>query len=367
MERRGGLTSPAVRRAFLAVPREVFVPEAAARDGLEAVYRDEVIVTARDERETPISSSSQPSMMAPMLEQLRLDEGQRVLEIGAGTGYNAALLAELVGATGQIVSVELDPAIARGARRALRECGTRARVVQGDGREGWQKAAPYDRIIVTASAAEVPPAWFSQLAEGGLLELPLRFAGGRIQAVVTFEKRSDRLRSVAVLPGGFMPLRGPGIPSVTQAASQLSAFEHVDGRHQRLVHLNGEALGRLSHSARRKLLSLALSEPRTRPLGLRAKPWHLNLYLTLEAPATQFVGGWPFSGVIASGGQSLALLGGRRTVTRIDAHGDPEAEHLLLDFVDRWKALGRPGQSDLELEVDFINGTSQVRWRWRSA
>lgn len=86
LEARGCLTTPAVRRAFGAVPRERFVPEAAWRDGLEAVYRDEVIITERDERGTPISSSSQPSMMALMLEQLELEAGHRVLEVGAGTG-----------------------------------------------------------------------------------------------------------------------------------------------------------------------------------------------------------------------------------------------------------------------------------------
>ncbi len=187
-----------------------------------------------------------------------------------------------------------------------------------------------------------------------------------MQAVVTFEKQSGRLCSVAMLPGGFIPLRGPGSPSES-AASQLSATEHVDGRRRGLVHLSGEALDRLSAPTRRKLLSLALSEPRSRPLGIRAQPWYLHTYLALEAPARQFVAGWPFSGVIASGGQGLALLGGRRNVTRIEAYGEPEAEHLLLDLVERWKAQGRPGQGDLQLEVGFRNGKSHIRWGWSSS
>src|SRR3989440_8507888 len=114
LERGGTIWSPAVREAFLAVPRERFLPGRP----LEQVYRDEAILTRRDAGGAPTSSSSQPAMMALMLEQLRLEPGQRVLEIGAGTGYNAALLATIVGPR-RVVSVELDPETAAEARDAL--------------------------------------------------------------------------------------------------------------------------------------------------------------------------------------------------------------------------------------------------------
>ncbi len=91
----GACTSPAVAAAFRAVPRERFVPEVAAREGLAAVYRDQALVTRRDARGVPTSSSSQPSLMAAMLEALALEPGQRVLELGTGTGYHAALLSTL--------------------------------------------------------------------------------------------------------------------------------------------------------------------------------------------------------------------------------------------------------------------------------
>lgn len=137
LEGDGCLTSPVVGRAFRSVPRERFLSEIAEREGLERVYQDQAIVTAKDERGIPASSSSQPSMMASMLEQLDLRPGQRVLEIGAGTGYNAALLARIVGARGEVTSVELDPATARGARRGLASVKSPARVVRGDGHGGW--------------------------------------------------------------------------------------------------------------------------------------------------------------------------------------------------------------------------------------
>src|SRR5688500_4168685 len=170
MVRALGLDGP-VAGAFLAVPREAFVPEWVPRVGLDGIYRPEVPhATKTDPTGQPISSSSAPSIMAPMLQALDLHPGHRVLEIGAGTGYNAALLAHLVGPKGKVVSVELEPDIARTARTVLRSLDVRARVVAGDGHLGFAAGAPYDRIIVTAASSAVPRAWFDQLADGGLLE-----------------------------------------------------------------------------------------------------------------------------------------------------------------------------------------------------
>ncbi len=360
------MKSATIRRAFLAVPRERFLPEVAEREGLERVYQDQAIVTVKDERGTPASSSSQPSMMASMLEQLDLRPGQRVLEVGAGTGYNAALLAKLVGARGQVVSVELDPATARGARRALANVKSHAKVVRGDGREGWPPGAPYDRIIVTASAPDVPGAWHEQLADGSLLELPLRLPpGGAAQAIVTLRKQGDALRSEALLHGGFMPLRdAPGGP-VPAPLPTLSATEQIDQRRQSLASLSGAALRRLSAARRQRLLSLALSEPRTRGLGLRAPRGALGLYLTLEAPEDRLVGGWRRPGVISQNGDGVALLaGGAKTLTRIESYGEGDAEVLLLRLVEEWKDRGRPTGDDLRVEVRFRGGAGSVDLSW---
>lgn len=366
LEREGALSDAAVRKAFLAVPRERFVPEAAARDGLEAVYRNQVILTTRDERGNYTSSSSQPSMMSLMLERLEVREGQRVLEVGAGTGYNGALLAELVGPGGRVVSVELEPVTARGARRALAGFAP-VKVVGGDGRQGFGRGAPYDRIIVTASGAEVSSALFEQLVEGGLLELPLWVdRAGQTQAIVTFRKQAGRLRSVAVLFGGFMPLREAAGAAVPGGGVQLSAHERVGGHGRPLVMLGGEALRELSATARRRLLSLALSEPRVSQLGLRGPRGALLLYLALEAPQC-FVGGWLAPGLIGAEGRGLALLAGRRTITRIEAFGDPGPERLLRDLVERWKRHGRPTERDLRVDVSFgRDGRSTITWGWSS-
>jgi protein-L-isoaspartate(D-aspartate) O-methyltransferase len=211
LRRTGTLTDPTIERAFLAVPRELFVIPVAPQQGLEPVYRDHAIVTKRDAQGRPTSSSSQPSIMAVMLKQLDVRPGQRVLEIGAGSGYNAALLATLVGAGGLVVSVELDDQVARAARAALAQGGYPVQVATADGRHGWAAGAPFDRIIVTASTDDVPRAWFDQLVVDGRLVLPLRFSRRWFlpQAVVTLRRTTVGLESLAVVPGAFMALRRP--------------------------------------------------------------------------------------------------------------------------------------------------------------
>src|SRR5918996_317193 len=136
LESASAIRSPAVRQAFLEVPREIFIPDVAKLLGVAAVYRDEAYPTKTDPRGDAVSSSSQPGIMASMLEELRVFPGHRVLEVGAGTGYNAALLSVLVGPKGRVTSLELDPEVATGARRSVRAAGRRASIVVGDGRGG---------------------------------------------------------------------------------------------------------------------------------------------------------------------------------------------------------------------------------------
>ncbi len=221
-----GLT-PAIEAALRAVPRHLFLPAA----DLDRVYSGDLIVTRTDERQRPISSSSQVSIMVLMLEQLALSPGLRVLEIGAGTGYNAALLDELVGEEGSVTTVEIAPVIAAEARERLAAAGhARVRVECGDGWIGIADGAPYDRIELTASTADLSPAWVEQLAEGGLLVAPLLLRPNA-QGVFALRKRGKVLESVDSVLGGFMPLRGDGEPrdlSVQVGEWRLTASGPVD-------------------------------------------------------------------------------------------------------------------------------------------
>jgi len=198
----GHLPSPRIEAAFRAVPRHLFLPDLE----LEQVYKDEPI-PIKLQGEIPISSSSQPTIMAIMLEQLGLKPGQRVLEIGAGTGYNAALIAHLVGEQGQVVTVDIDEDIVEQARARLRAAGLeRVQVIHADGGQGYPEAAPYDRLLLTVSAADIAPAWREQLQPDGRLVLPLSLRGPQVS--VAFEPRADYWISLSAVSCGFMRLRG---------------------------------------------------------------------------------------------------------------------------------------------------------------
>ena len=193
-----------VAAALSEVPRHEFLP------GIEPgrAYADDAVITKLDADGRPVSSSSQPAIMALMLEQLDVQPGHRVLEIGAGTGYNAALLARLAGGAGSVTTVDLDADIVAAAREHLAACGFgQVNVVHADGGRGWPPGAPYDRIILTVGAWDITPAWSSQLSPGGRLVLPLALRAG-MQYSIAFEQAGDHLESTSVLPCGFMRLRG---------------------------------------------------------------------------------------------------------------------------------------------------------------
>jgi protein-L-isoaspartate(D-aspartate) O-methyltransferase len=144
-----------------------------------------------------------------MLEQLDVQPGQRILEIGAGTGYNAALLAWLAGPAGRVTAIEIDADIAASARGHLAAAGyPGVSVFCGDGELGAADHGPYDRIIVTAGAWDLPPAWHEQLAPGGRLVVPFRMRG--VTRSVAFERAGGHWRSLSLDELGFMPMRGEG-------------------------------------------------------------------------------------------------------------------------------------------------------------
>jgi protein-L-isoaspartate(D-aspartate) O-methyltransferase len=217
-----------VAAALADVPRHKFLP------GIDPsrAYADDAVVTKVDADGRPISSSSQPAIMALMLEQLGVEPGHRVLEIGAGTGYNAALLAHLAGAPGEVTTLDLDDDIVAAAREHLTACGFGGvRVIQADGGNGWPAGAPYDRIIATVGAWDIAPAWVGQLARRGRLVLPLALRAG-IQYSIAFEPTGDHLDSVSVLPCGFMRLRGAfaGPETIVPLGSRTGMLAESDPR-----------------------------------------------------------------------------------------------------------------------------------------
>jgi protein-L-isoaspartate O-methyltransferase len=190
IEAYGTLRDPAWRAAFSEVPRHLFVPSyyVAGAGGYERLwsghadparrarwlrgaYQDEPLATRVRDGEL-VSSSSQPSLMAEMLEALDVRDGHDVLEIGAGTGYNAALLCHRLGAE-HVTTVDLDEEITESARAHLATAGYTPTVVTGDGARGCPERAPFDRIVATCTLPSIPYAWLAQCRPDALVLTPL--------------------------------------------------------------------------------------------------------------------------------------------------------------------------------------------------
>lgn len=198
-----GVSDERIAAAMRDVPRHLFLPHLPP----EEAYLDDAIVTKRDAEGRPISSSSQPAIMAIMLDQLDLDPGQRVLEIGAGTGYNAALMRHMVGPPGAVVSMDIDPDLAERAREHLASAGyPDVTVVAADGAGGYPPGAPYDRVIATVGVSDLAPAWLRQAGPDARIVVPLDVRGS--QLAVAFGRAGAHWVSRSVAPCGFMRMRG---------------------------------------------------------------------------------------------------------------------------------------------------------------
>jgi protein-L-isoaspartate(D-aspartate) O-methyltransferase len=188
-----GIRDERVLKAMGAVPRHEFVPAALRAEA----YAD---------RPLPIGEGqtiSQPFVVALMSEKLALRGGERVLEIGTGSGYQAAVLAEL---GCQVYSIEILPELAETARLRLEHLGYKVHVRAGDGFFGWPEAAPFDAIIITAAAPEVPQSLVQQLKDGGRIILPLGRGDGQALVLGTKEASGVKLQTLGGV--AFVPMTG---------------------------------------------------------------------------------------------------------------------------------------------------------------
>lgn len=188
-----GIDDPAVLAAMEAVPREAFVTPEQLRDA----YADRPLSIEAGQ------TISQPYIVAFMAQELRLSHGDRVLDVGTGSGYAAAVLAEI---TGQVFSIERIDSLAHKAIETLMALGydDRVQVVTGDGTKGWPEAAPFDAICVAAAAATIPPELLAQLADGARLVIPV--ADGSDQDLVVMERHGDSFFRRRIGAVRFVPL-----------------------------------------------------------------------------------------------------------------------------------------------------------------
>jgi protein-L-isoaspartate(D-aspartate) O-methyltransferase len=191
-----GIRDPRVLDAMTRVPRHLFVPESER----EAAYEDHPLPIGHGQ------TISQPYIVAFMTEALRVEATHRVLEIGTGSGYQAAVLAELAG---QVFTIEIVDQLAARGRKTLADAGyTNVTVRSGNGYLGWPEQAPFDRIMVTAAPDEVPQALVDQLKVGGLMAIPV---GTGSQELRILRRTPSGLETLDTLPVRFVPMTGkPG-------------------------------------------------------------------------------------------------------------------------------------------------------------
>jgi protein-L-isoaspartate(D-aspartate) O-methyltransferase len=193
-----GIRDPDVLRAMTAVPRHRFVPQ----EYLDQAYADHPLPIGYGQ------TISQPYIVAWMTELLELQPGEKVLEIGTGSGYQAAVLAEL--GTVEVYSIEIVPELAESAAERLQALGyTQVTVKQGDGYYGWEEHAPFDAIIVTAAPDHLPSPLVAQLTAGGRIVIPIG-PPDFFQTLWKFVNENGELKAYNLGGVAFVPLTGPG-------------------------------------------------------------------------------------------------------------------------------------------------------------
>ncbi|MGY0231404.1 methyltransferase, FxLD system [Longispora urticae] len=350
---RGTFRTAAVEEAFRTVPREEFLPGV----DLEIVYGPRQVVIKSDPATGSADSSlSDPNLVAGMDEDLEIQPGDNVLEVGTATGFQAAVAQALTGPTGRVITIEYDAELADGARTNLASAGyPQVTVVTGDGALGHAEAAPYQRMIITAGAWDISEAWWDQLAAGGRIVVPLRLHGSGLTRSLAFDRTGpDQLVSTSARVCGFVPMRGSGRHDDDHIRLDTDVVLKVDADDQP----DRAALSRvLQHPRRETWTGLTVHD--NDPIG------HLDLWLFhhtqkpfarlgvgkaakdsgLVTPAYRWAGAGLYdAGTVAylafrpagDGNQDLGVI----------SHG-PDAHKLgaeLTDLLHSWTELGRPNE-----------------------
>ena len=341
----GGLPAE-LKAAVLATPRHRFVHrfrlpredvlndfDAEPARHLAAIYSDQVLVHVDDAGEALASTNSQPSYILSLLDMLKLQPGHRVLEIGAGSGWLVALMAHLVGPQGHVTGVEILADLAALSRLDLAALGlANVTIHAGDGTHGCAAGAPYDRVIITAATWDVPVALLDQVAEGGLLVIPIAQRGGDCQ-VTLLRRTGNHLRAERSVLGFFVDLVG-----ATQQDSRarvtldsLPLWQDVGG----------------APCLRHPFWLGAAEEDRPGAAALQFRAFLRRTESGFALFGRQDDPSWPGFGLIDEAARSLAVCHAGEVL----GYGTPSAARGLARAFERWAQSGLPGQSAFDLEI----------------
>jgi protein-L-isoaspartate(D-aspartate) O-methyltransferase len=344
----GDLTDSRVDAAFNHVARHLFLPGAP----LESVYADKSVTVRVDDQGKAVVSSTMPSMVARLLSQCRLHEGQNVLQIGTGTGYIASLTRYIVGDDGTVTTLEIDRDVAEVARTSLSRAGYSAvNVTHVDGAQGYAPRASYDRIVANVGMWDIPLPWVRQLKPDGLIIAPIFLDG--LQVTAAFDARDDGvLVASGVKPSAFVYARGvAAMPAVRQRIGSTALMLVADDLH------------RLDTASLHMLLSQDhdMTNRLSQPLNSGDYWYGFLPYITLNEPEKDVFALYTIEeGQVAYGmeGEGFALFTPASAcfvpyygigTTHIFAGAD--AFLAVEDMATQWNAAGRPGLDRLNIHL----------------
>ena len=332
-----------IESAFRKVNRHLFIHNAS----LEDVYGDYSVITKKIGNE-PMSSSTAPSLMAAMLEQLSLEKGMKVLEIGAGVGYNAALLSEIIENERNVFTVDIDVETINEARQNLINAGYKNINIKClDGVDGFPENAPYDRIIVTCAVKDISKAWIKQLKNNGIMVLPIWINGSQITPAL--RKQNNILVGLSTSLGGFMSMRRRSYYEILQESlpknkNLLICSEHLESLREDKIDslLRGEhheqknPLDRLSFSQRYDFfIFLALQEKNSLELFIEDKDSVSEYGLEEQA-----------MGILDLENKTACL---NSKSNKLISYGDKQSYQRVLSLIKEWDSLNRPSVNKLRV------------------
>jgi protein-L-isoaspartate(D-aspartate) O-methyltransferase len=338
------------------------VNEANLTEHLGALYGNWPLPLFGDDDDEALSTISQPQLVLRMLDLLQLEPGQKVLELGTGSGWNAALMSHRVGADGHIHTLELVPELCSRASEALRRQGIQnVSVVERDGGDGYPEQGSYDRIVFTAGVADLPAAFVEQLREGGRLLVVMKNPGG-MDLLLVLEKRGDLLESRQMMLCSFVQITGKrhvrnfepvvleGLPEWPELAARKVS--------ERRFWWAGE--GRQTFAWRTFAIRwfLSVTEPGYQAFETERK---------VGQKPDQYFGLW------GPDHRSLVVVRDDKWI----AHGSADASERLLERVRHWVDLGMPGPTSFSLRVypreasvtpntnEWLARRSELQFLWR--
>jgi protein-L-isoaspartate(D-aspartate) O-methyltransferase len=339
--------SPATEQAYLDTPRHLFVKRYRSQgwhevttDNLEEhlgmIYADAPLILFADEEGNVLSTIGQPGFILQMLDLLQLEPGHWVFELGAGSGWNAAMMGRLVGPEGHVYCVEIIPQVAKTAEENIKaQIITNVSIIEADGGEGYAAEAPYDRAIFTAGTYDLPRPFYWQIKEGGLLLVVVKSEGGG-DNLFLLRKVNNHFQSTLSMPCGFVEMTGKYQlanlkPMRLEAMPEWSDLkEHEISRMRFWWGGQGEKTFMWRTLCIRSYLSM--TEPNFQAFVADTKD---------PQPAPELFGLWDKQN------RSLVIAKDDYLIV----YGSPAAKERLLQAIRQWVELGMPAPASFELGI----------------